>query len=522
MKKLTLTIPFDQDLDLTLKREFSNYFKDHQNYIIKSKSLDARRANTGRIPKFIYELVFFNDLSEISDLSITDALIPQSVKSEMKPPIIVGSGPAGLFAALQFVEAGIPFVLCERGDAVKERMKKISTFWRYGKLDEESNVCYGEGGAGLYSDGKLITRIKSPLIPYVMKKLVQFGAPKNTEYLSNPHLGSNKIRTVLEEMTKYLKNSKGKILYNARVEEILFSDKKVTGVKLASGEVLESGHVILATGHSAKKMYYHLEEHGVAMKAKDFAVGLRIEHKRSMIDRMQHGDFATSPILGAARYRLSYHNKRTDRGTYSFCMCPGGNVLSSGTDSNGLVTNGMSNSGCNSPWSNAGLVVSVKSGVDFDPIKEDVLAGVKFLDRIEQGAFELSKKYATGKELPAMTVAEFINGKCNSDPLPKSSSPSHLFKVDFFSLFPKFVIDHLKDSLEMFEEQIPGFAQNGILIAPETRTSSPVTILRDPQTFESTSHKGLYPAGEGAGHAGGITSAAVDGVRIAREIIKIL
>jgi uncharacterized FAD-dependent dehydrogenase len=255
------------------------------------------------------------------------------------------------------------------------------------------------------------------------------------------------------------------------------------------------------------------------MKPKDFAVGVRVEHPRRYIDKLQHGQFAEAKEMGSARYRLSWHDKWTDHGVYSFCMCPGGYVLSSGTEKDGLVVNGMSNFARNSPWSNAALVVSVKAEQDIP--EKDMMAGLRFQHEIEQKAYALSKKHATGRELPAMTIKEFMEGKLNDKPLPVTSSPSGLFKADMREIFPAFIIEHLKKGLEEFNRDLPGFIyEEGLLIAPETRTSAPLTIIRNKESLISTSHEGLYPCGEGAGYAGGITSAAVDGVKIALSILK--
>ena len=237
------------------------------------------------------------------------------------------------------MEYGVPSIILERGAPANQRMKHISKHWRYGEFDAENNVCFGEGGAGLFSDGKLITRVKSPYIKYVMNKLVEFGAPEEVAYVSNPHLGSNKIRTLISKITDCLRENKHEIRYNARVSSLIYETNKVVGVKLDSGEELLSDHVILAAGHSAHEIYEHLEQNQVAMKQKDFAVGVRIEHSRRDMDRMQFGDYAGHPNLGTARYRLSYHDHTQDRGTYSFCMCPGGYVLSSGTNHDGIVVN---------------------------------------------------------------------------------------------------------------------------------------------------------------------------------------
>jgi uncharacterized FAD-dependent dehydrogenase len=510
-KKYQFELPFDVDLEKFVKKTYPEI----REFRTISKSLDARGAPKGKKPIYHYIL---DALVSSGDLFPgTESF--QKLPELKKRPIIIGAGPGGLFCAVRLAEYGIPSIVIERGDDASKRMLHIAKFWRYGELDPETNVCYGEGGAGLFSDGKLITRIKSDLVHYVMEKFVAFGAPPETAYVSNPHLGSNKIRTIITQISNWLRAQNCDIRYNTRVEEILTEGNKTIGVKLSTGEKLYSDHVVLATGHSAQDLYHHLEKIQVAMKPKDFAIGVRVEHPRRYIDALQHGKFCEAPEMGSARYRLSWHDKWTDRGVYSFCMCPGGYVLSSGTEKNGIVVNGMSNYARNSPWSNAALVVSVKAEKDLKDTS--LMAGLNFQHEVEQKAFALSKKHATGRELPAMTIKEFMEGKLNDKPLPKTSSPSGIFKADIRQIFPDFVIEHLKKGLNEFNRDLPGFIyEEGLLIAPETRTSAPLTILRDKTTLISASHKGLYPCGEGAGYAGGITSAAVDGVKCALSILK--
>jgi uncharacterized FAD-dependent dehydrogenase len=506
----------EQEVDAALRKIVPDFIE----YRILSQSLDARGAPRGRSPKILYRLevrrqgeVFKNREETFKNLG--------HLKTK---PLIVGAGPGGLFAALRFAEYGIPCVIFERGGRAGERMKFISKYWRHGIFNDDNNVCYGEGGAGLFSDGKLITRVKSPYVQYVMNKFVHFGAPPETAYISNPHLGSNKIRALINKITDYLIERGTEIHYDARVSELIFNKQdpsKIDGVRLKDGREFFSDHVILATGHSAREVYTHLKEANVAMKAKDFAVGVRIEHPRRIIDFIQYGKFAENGELGAARYRLSYENKELQKGTYSFCMCPGGYVLSSGTDADGIVVNGMSNYARNSKWSNAALVVSIKAGVDFDPSK-DVLAGMDYQHDIERKAYEASLARATGREVPYSGLKDFLDGKI-SDPnnLPITSCPSGVFAHDLHSLLPGGVAPYLQEALGKFDGLMKGFVSNEArLLAPETRTSAPITILRDSQSLESISHRGLYPCGEGAGYAGGITSAAVDGVRIAMSILK--
>ncbi len=512
--KVHFTIPFYLKIDNEIKERFP----EAVDYRILSKSLDARGANRGVEPKYIYHIEYIQNGEEFE--SFEESFYPKNLTGEK--PIIIGAGPAGLFCALRLIEYGIPSILIERGERAHNRMKKISAFWRYGQFDEENNVCYGEGGAGLFSDGKLITRIKSPYVQYVMKKLVDFGAPEEVQYLSNPHLGSNKIRGLINSISDYLIKHGCEIYYNHRMEELIHSDKKVKGVKVLDLETNElkdfsSDHVILAVGHSAKEVYHHLKDLNVEMRQKDFAVGVRIEHLRRTIDQIQYGDFDKE--LGASKYRVSLHDKKSDRGCYSFCMCPGGYVLSSGTNKNGIVVNGMSNSKRNSPWSNSALVVTVKAGKDFT--SKDVLGGLDFIENIEKKAYEASIKFSDGKKLPTMTVKEFLQGKLDDTPLPTTSSPSGIFKYDIRKILPYFVVEHLKKGLQNFERKMPGFSTSqALLIAPETRTSAPVTVMRDKQHLMSPTFKGLYPCGEGAGFAGGITSAAVDGIKVAENIIK--
>lgn len=511
---MTKKVQFTLDYNADVEEYLDSHFKGYVDYRIINQSLDARGAPRGRTPKYTYniELIYSGEQFEAHRETFSDL---GNLKST---PIIIGAGPGGLFCALRFADYGIKSIILERGDRAHRRMIHIAKFWRYGEFDTENNVCYGEGGAGLFSDGKLITRIKSPFVQYVMNRFVDFGAPKETAYISNPHLGSNKIRALINSMTDYLRSKGCEVRYNTRVDELLFDGNKVVGVKLNNGEKIFSDHIILATGHSAKEIYSHLNDHKVEMKQKDFAVGVRIEHPRELIDTIQYGNFKGEE-LGAARYRLSYEDPGSKKGTYSFCMCPGGYVLSSGTEADGIVVNGMSNYARNSRWSNSALVVSVRAGIDFS--EKDLLAGMHFQHAIEKKAYEASKSLASGKELPSATLKDFLKGKLSNDALPKTSTPSGIVKAELRDILPNFIIKHLENALIKFDESMKGFvSEKALLIAPETRTSAPLTILRDKETLESTSHQGLYPCGEGAGHAGGITSAAVDGVRIAMSIIK--
>ncbi len=509
MNIMTIQLNFDDNLDKSLLEMIPDIFE----YRILSESLDAIGANRGKKPLVTYKIEYIKFGESFTIHSETF----KKIGPLNSPPIIIGTGPAGLFAALRFAEYGIPTLIFERGDKAFVRMKKIARFWRHGELDEESNVCFGEGGAGLFSDGKLITRVKSPYVSYVMQKLVFFGAPKETAYISNPHLGSNKIRGLIEKMGAFLTQNGHKIFYRSKVSRLLIKNKKIEGVELEDGKVFYSNAVILATGHSSRDIYEELQSQKVSIRPKNMAIGVRMEHPRTLIDRIQYGNFCSHPKLGASRYRLSAHNKKTERGIYSFCMCPGGYVLSSGTEKDGLVTNGMSNFSRSSPWSNAAIVVSVKANLDFEA---NPLSGLSFIRKIEQKAFNLSLENKTPYRLPAQNLADFMKNK-KSTQLHKGSSPSKTFSHSIDDILSPVISDHLREGFEAFAKQMKGpFIQEGLLYAPETRTSAPVTILRNNETLESENIEGLYPAGEGAGYAGGITSAAVDGVKIAEKICQ--
>ena len=513
-KIIRFSLPYDQDLGQYLAEKYPEI----KNYRILSRSLDARRAVQGRTPLHHYVL----EQGQGGESSTGERFFTD--KKFHRPPIIIGQGPAGLFCALRFAEYQIPTIILERGAPVGERMRRIARFWRYGQLNQDTNVCFGEGGAGLFSDGKLLTRIKSPLVSYVMKKFVDYGAPEEVAYVSNPHLGSHRIRKIISAIAQHLTDCGHRLGYHNKVCELIVEKKtaqsQVRGVVLESGEKIYSDHVILATGHSAREFYHYCKDQDIAMSLRPFSVGVRVEHPRQAIDGMQYGSFQSEEKLGAARYRLSWVDPLTKRGIFSFCMCPGGYVLSCATEGDGMVTNGMSNYACNSPWSNSAFVVQVSAGQDF--AADHVLAGMNYQREIEQKAWQCSRHKATGRELPAMYMSEFLQGKLTPRPLPVHSSPSGLFKQDLRAILPPAIVDHLVRALGEFGHFIPGFSchEQAIVIAPETRTSAPVTIERDPHTLVSRSHGGLYPCGEGAGYAGGITSAAVDGVRVCEAILR--
>lgn len=497
------------DLDSELEEQLQWLAPNYAHFEILKKSVDARRGK----PRFIYSVEVFEQSENTSKKEI---LLEKAPNPPQSPVVIIGAGPAGLFAALRLLERGLPCVLLEQGEPTEKRILSIAKFWRKGELNPRSNVGFGEGGAGLFSDGKLITRIKSPHIPYVMQRLVKFGAPQEIEYLSNPHVGSDKIRRVIPKMREHLLQLGLDLRFNTKVKDFEFdSQRQVSGVVLESGEVIPCEQVILATGHSSD-IFDALHQHQVFMEGKSFAVGLRLEHPQELINRIQYREYFNHPKLGSANYKLAFTNKQSGLGVYSFCMCPGGYVLSSGTESDGVVSNGMSNFNRNSPFANAAIVLTVDFKKNFG---EELFGGMHFRRRLEKEGHRLVLDAGGSKELPAQNLFDFLEEK-NKREIEKTSSPSGAVSTPLHTLFDSSFKNHFRAALEKFDRQMKGFtSERAVLFGVETRTSCPVRITRD-ESLQSLSHKGLYPCGEGAGYAGGITSAACDGIRVAESIVQ--
>ena len=439
--------------------------------------------------------------------------VAQAPKDLTERPIVIGTGPCGIFAGLILAQMGFRPIILERGKAVRERTKDTFGLWRQGKLDPESNVQFGEGGAGTFSDGKLHSQIKDPK-HYGRKVLTEFvkaGAPPEILYVSKPHVGTFRLVGVVETMRHTIEQLGGEIRFQSKVADIVIDNGQVSGVVLASGERIASNHVVLAVGHSARDTFEMLHSRGVYMEAKPFSIGFRIEHPQSLIDRARYGRNAGNPQLGAADYKLVHHCAN-GRSVYSFCMCPGGTVVASTSEEGCVVTNGMSQYSRNERNANSGIVV----GIMPQDYPGDVLAGVAFQRQWEQRAFELGgKNYCA----PVQLVGDFLAGRPSTTlgTVEPSYTPGvHL--TDLSTALPDYAIAAIREAIPAFDKQLKGFALgDAVLTGVETRTSSPVRIKRR-EDFQSMNISGLYPAGEGAGYAGGILSAAVDGIEVAEAV----
>lgn len=428
--------------------------------------------------------------------------------------IIVGAGPAGLFAALRLIERGFRPVIIERGEKVSQRKKSIAQINRNNELKTESNYCFGEGGAGTFSDGKLYTRSKKRgNTKYILDVLKFHGADEKILTEAHPHIGTNKLPNIIVNIRKSIISAGGKIFFNTKVTDFIIKDNTIKGVTTDDGQKFEGVSVILSTGHSARDIYYILEKNNFLLEAKSFAMGVRIEHSQQFIDELQYKMSNRGKFLPPAEYKLA--TQVQNRGVYSFCMCPGGFIVPSATNANETVVNGMSPSMRNSSFANSGLVVEIKVE-DFPKKAENgVLAGLKFQEYLEKLAFE---KGGENLIAPAQTIADFV-AKRTSNKLPETSYNPGIVSSDINKWLPKSISQRLIDGLKQFDKKMKGFiSKEAILLGVESRTSSPVRIPRDNETLEHVQIKKLYPCGEGAGYAGGIVSSAIDGIRCAEMI----
>ncbi len=436
---------------------------------------------------------------------------------EQQRPVIIGFGPCGILTALVLAQMGLKPIVLERGQDVRVRTQDTWGLWRKSTLNTESNVQFGEGGAGTFSDGKLWSQIKDRF-HYGRKVLTEFvkaGAPEEILYVSKPHIGTFKLVTMVEKMRADIIALSGEIRFGQRVEKLHIDNGQTTGVTLASGETLHSRHVVLAIGHSARDTFQMLFDSGVYIEAKPFSIGFRIEHPQSVIDQARFGNFSGNPILGAADYKLVHHCKN-GRSVYSFCMCPGGTVVAATSEVGRVVTNGMSQYSRNERNANSAIVVGIDPEMDYPG---HPLAGIDLQRKLEERAYDVGGKTY---DAPAQLVGDFLRDKASTE--LGSVIPSYKPGIKLCNLtevLPPFAIAAIREAIPEFNKQIQGFSMNdAMLTAVETRTSSPICIKRDSVSLQSINTQGLYPGGEGAGYAGGILSAAVDGIKLAEAVAK--
>ncbi len=432
-------------------------------------------------------------------------------------PLVIGFGPCGIFAALALAQMGFRPIVLERGKAVRLRTQDTWGLWRGSVLNPESNVQFGEGGAGLFSDGKLYSQVKDPKFHgrKVLQEFVKAGAPEEILYVSKPHIGTFRLTGVVTRMREEIESLGGEVRFQQQVTDLLVEDGHLRGVTLAGGETLRADHVILALGHSARETFRMLEARKVFMEAKPFSVGFRVEHPQSVVDRARLGRYAGHPLLGAADYKLVHH-AANGRSVYSFCMCPGGTVVAATSEPNRVVTNGMSQYSRNERNANAGIVVGISPEDYPGGVAAGPLAGIALQEELESRAYLLG---GSNYQAPAQLVGDFIAGKPSTalGAVEPSYKPGVLLG-DLAPSLPEYAITAIREALPAFDKQIKGFAMpDAVLTGVETRTSSPLRITRG-EDYQSLNTRGLYPAGEGAGYAGGIMSAGIDGLRVAEAL----
>ena len=455
------------------------------------------------------------------DTSYKFVATPEAVNEKTLRPVIIGLGPCGMFAALILAQMGLKPIILERGKIVRERTKDTWAFWRKGELDPESNVQFGEGGAGTFSDGKLWSQVKDPKHygRKVLEEFVKAGAPEEIMYSSKPHVGTFRLVKMVEHIRETIESLGGEFRFQHKVVNLEFEAgatgderKQIRGVVLENGETILADNVVLAIGHSARDTFKMLFDCGVYIEAKPFSIGFRVEHPQGLIDRARFGPSAGHPALGAADYKLVHHASN-GRAVYSFCMCPGGTVVAASSEPGRVVTNGMSQYSRNEMNANAGIVV----GITPEDYPGHALAGIEFQRHWESRAYELG---GSTYSAPGQLVGDFVAGKASTEfgSVQPSYKPGvHL--TDLSSALPDYAITAIREALPAFDKQIPGFFMaDAVLTAVETRTSSPIRIKRNDADLQSVNVRGLFPAGEGAGYAGGIMSAGIDGIRVAEAV----
>ncbi len=516
VSNLIIDIEKDQNKEILKELEKFGIKKSNITKLQYSKrSIDSRKKNS---IKFVYnlELQLKNKIT-VDEKSpkiriIKNKSYPKRNPLKLEGSIaVIGTGPAGLFAALRLCEYGYAPLIFERGSKVEERHRDVANFYKNDVLNTDSNIQFGEGGAGTYSDGKLTTRIKSEYIEKVFNELVENGASEEILYDYKPHIGTDILSVVVANLRKKIEGMGGKFYFNTRVDDVIIKDGRVVGIEVTSPyskDNLEVEHLILATGHSARDTYRMLHKRGVFMESKPFAVGARIEHPRADIDKMQYGKFADHPMLGAATYNVTYNNRKENRGVFSFCMCPGGEIVNAASESGTSLVNGMSYSKRDGEFSNSAIVVAVNDR-DYGT---DLFSGMEFQQKLEKKSYEIVQNYGAVYQ----KVTDFIKNRETSSEI-RSSYGMRLHSCNLNSFFPGFISNNLQDAFKYWSKNPFFISENANLIAPETRTSAPIKITRN-ELGKSVNTGNLYPIGEGAGYAGGIVSAAVDGIKIVDSI----
>jgi uncharacterized protein len=525
-----LSLPLDSDnhaLRKALLRRLQINAADLLNFAVFKRSYDARRKSSAIMFVYVIDLQVRDEPAVLKRFA-DDPNVRPAPDTSYHPvarapanlderPVIVGFGPCGLFAALLLAQMGFKPIVLERGRDVRHRTADTWALWRKKILSPESNVQFGEGGAGLFSDGKLYSQIKDSRFHgrKVMQEFVRAGAPAEIMYVSKPHIGTFRLTGVVATMRAEIISLGGEVRFESRLTDLVIEAGRLEAVVLGSGATIRSRHVVLAPGHSARDTFRMLHHRGVFIEPKPFSVGFRIEHPQSMIDRARLGKYAGHPELGAADYKLVHHASN-GRAVYSFCMCPGGTVVAATSEPQRVVTNGMSQYSRNERNANAGIVVGINPAQDFP---DGALAGVELQERLESHAFELGgSDYCA----PGQLVGDFIRGAPSTQlgSVEPSYKPGVLLG-NLIHALPDYAIEAIREALPAFGRQIRGFdREDAVLTGIETRTSSPVRITRDPETLQSLNVRGLYPAGEGAGYAGGILSAGVDGIKVAEAVAK--
>ncbi|AXM96126.1 NAD(P)/FAD-dependent oxidoreductase [Pseudomonas plecoglossicida] len=490
------------------------------------RSYDARKKNSELLFIYTIDLEASNEAELLSKFAddrnigvapdVSYKFVGHAPQGLQERPIVVGFGPCGIFAGLLLAQMGFKPIVLERGKEVRQRTKDTWGLWRKSVLNPESNVQFGEGGAGTFSDGKLYSQIKDPQHHgrKVLEEFVKAGAPEEILYINKPHIGTFRLTGMVEQMRQDMIALGAEVRFQEKVTDLLLEDGQLTGVVLESGEQLHSRHVVLALGHSARDTFRMLHAKGVYMEAKPFSVGFRIEHPQTLIDKARLGKYAGHPKLGAADYKLVYHAKN-GRSVYSFCMCPGGTVVAATSEPGRVVTNGMSQYSRNERNANSGIVVGIDPERDYPG---GPLAGIELQERLEAHAYVMG---GSNYQAPAQLVGDFVAGKPST--ALGSVEPSYKPGVtlgDLAPSLPDFAIEAIREALPAFDRQIKGYnLHDAVLTGIETRTSSPLRITRGAD-YQSLNLKGLFPAGEGAGYAGGILSAGVDGIRIAEAVAR--